>query len=80
MIYAVGGVYLGDNKGRTTHSNRVLGKKEIKENMNSNTGDMFDNKHIANFSDDPVGVLGWKGTGVLLIIIIVGFTVFQLLK
>lgn len=71
---------MGDNKDGTTNSHEVLRQKENEKIMNSNSADAFDNKNIANLSDDPVGVLGWKGTGILLIIIIVGFTVYQVLK
>jgi len=38
---------------------------------------VFEPSRIANFSDDALGVLGWKGTGLLLIILSVGFGLFK---
>ncbi|MEI3605759.1 DUF6366 family protein [Pseudogracilibacillus sp. SE30717A] len=48
-----------------------------KENTDNNISDAFDSSRIANFSDDPVGIMGWKGTGLLLITVIVGFVTFK---
>lgn len=67
-----------DSKDKTTNSHKELRKKE--RMMGNNTAEAFDNKNIANLSDDPVGVLGWKGTGILLMMIIIGFSVYQVLK
>lgn len=39
--------------------------------------DVFEPKRVANFSDDALGVLGWKGTGLLFIILAVGFGLFK---
>lgn len=44
-----------------------------------NVSDAFDHSKIANFSDDIVGVLGWKGTGLCLIALIVGFGILKIL-
>lgn len=46
---------------------------------NQNMGDVFDNSRVANFSDDAIGVLGWKGSGVLLVILLVVFGMFKLI-
>jgi len=51
---------------------------EIK-NENQGVGDVFDNSRVANLSDDAIGVLGWKGTGVLLVIFLVAFSLFKVL-
>lgn len=51
-------------------------KEEIKGSRKKNA---FDNSRIANLSDDVVGVLGWKGTGIFLVIIVLGFIVYKIL-
>lgn len=51
-------------------------EEEIKGSRKKNA---FDNSRIANLSDDMVGVLGWKGTGIYLVIVIVlGFIVYKI--
>lgn len=42
-------------------------------------GELFDYKRVANFSDDALGVLGWKGIGLLLGIFLLGFGLFKVL-
>lgn len=64
------------NKGYNANHKYEKFKKEFKRHREKN---IFDSSRIGEFSDDPVSVLGWKGTGVLVIVIVVGFIIFKLL-
>lgn len=77
-LLLIGGFDLNYDNDRT--NDRSLETKIIttkKENTDNNISDAFDSSRIANFSDDPVGIMGWKGTGLLLITVIVGFVTFK---
>lgn len=75
-MYMIGGFWLSY---KVNNINYRREKKGGKRNTNNNRGNAFKNSRIANFSDDPVSVLGWKGTGFLVILIILGYIIFQLL-
>lgn len=60
-----GGIILCDRKGRTDD--------------NVDLSKAFDHSRIANFSDDAIGVLGWRGTSLLFILLIIGFSIFNVL-
>ena len=60
-------------------SNRDEGKRNGMKNSDEKLSDAFDHSRIANFSDDLVGVLGWKGAGMLLMTLIFGFSIYKLL-
>lgn len=70
---------LSGKKDNTSNRKEKLRKKEIRGNENNDISDVFDNSRIGDFYVDMVGVLGWKGTGILVILIIVGFIAFQLI-
>jgi hypothetical protein len=70
----IGGFLLKNKKDNANHKYGKF-KKEIKRNRGKN---VFDSSRIAELPDDPVGVLGWKGTGVLVIVIVLGFIIFKL--
>ncbi|PKR78212.1 hypothetical protein CEY16_00175 [Halalkalibacillus sediminis] len=55
-----------------------LRQQELKNNKASNIGDGF-NRAQAGALQDLVGALGWKGTGILIIVLIVGFIVYSIL-
>lgn len=44
------------------------------------TGNLNDSSHRANYGSlvDLVGGMGWTGTGMLIILIVVGFVIFSL--
>lgn len=68
------GFVLSNKKGYHYNGNTV--EEDIAK---ENVSDAFDHSKIANFSDDIVGVLGWKGTGLCLIALIVGFGILKIL-
>lgn len=63
------------NGGKFVNGRKASSKIKDK---NQDMSDVFDNSRIANYSDDAIGVLGWKGTGVILVILLVGFSLFKL--
>ncbi|GEN29807.1 hypothetical protein HNQ35_000490 [Cerasibacillus quisquiliarum] len=69
---------MSEGKNSTTYRRENLKQKELKKNTNRNIDNVFDHSNIGNFSDDPVGVLGWKGTGILFLLIIAGFIIYSL--
>jgi len=64
------------NDKKEYHYNEVTVEEDVEKD---NLSDVFDHSKIANFSDDIVGVLGWKGTGLFLIALIVGFGILKIL-
>jgi len=72
----IGGIFLRNRRYST--SDERLRKINVTQDSNADLSDAFDNSRIANFSDDAVGVLGWKGTGLLLITLLLGFGIFKL--
>lgn len=67
----MGGFFLSYKKDNT----RV---KELKDD-NKDLSAAFCPSRIANFSDDIIGVLGWKGAGLLLIALILVVGIFKVL-
>ncbi|MGM7701834.1 DUF6366 family protein [Pseudalkalibacillus sp. Hm43] len=55
-----------------------LRQEEIKTNSASNIGDGFNRSHSGSFID-LVGSLSWKGTGTLIVIIIISYIIYSLL-
>jgi hypothetical protein len=51
-----------------------LRQEELKRNPNGNMNDAFNRAENGNLAD-LVGSLGWKGTGILILVIIIGFVV-----
>jgi hypothetical protein len=66
------------NKERPEDSRERLRQEEIKRNSSSNIGDGF-NRSQSGSLVDLVGSIGWKGTGILLVIIILGYIIYSLL-
>ena len=54
-----------------------LRQEELKGNVGGNVHDAF-NRSSNGGLNDLVGGLGWKGTGILLLIIILGFIIYSL--
>lgn len=72
-LNTIGGGILLNGQNRNS---KIKESNQIKDE-NQDMSDVFDNSRVANFSDDAIGVLGWKGTGVLLVILLVGFSLFK---
>jgi Family of unknown function (DUF6366) len=51
-----------------------LRQEELKRNPNGNMNDAFNRAENGNLAD-LVGSLGWKGIGILILVIIIGFVV-----
>ncbi|MDM5154759.1 DUF6366 family protein [Bacillus sp. DX1.1] len=51
-----------------------LRQKESKRNPTGNMNDAFNRAETGNLAD-LVGSLGWKGIGILILVIIIGFIV-----
>jgi len=71
----IGGIFLRNRRYST--SDERLREVNVTKDSNRDLSDAFDHSRIANFSDDAVGVLGWKGTGLLLITLLLGFGIFK---
>ena len=57
----------------------ILCDRKGRIDSNVDVSNAFDHSRIANFSDDVIGVLGWRGTGLLFILLIIGFSIFNVL-
>ncbi len=68
---------MSDNKEKSEDMRERLRQEEIKRNLASNLGDGFNRAQNGSLAD-LVGSLGWKGTGILIIVIIVGYIVVSL--
>ncbi|KAA0560086.1 hypothetical protein F0342_24320 [Bacillus sp. CH30_1T] len=60
-----------NNKENPEHKREKLRQEEFKKNP---MGDMNNHSNLA----DLVGSLGWKGTGILILLIIIGSIIFLL--
>ncbi|MRG85922.1 DUF6366 family protein [Salinibacillus xinjiangensis] len=54
-----------------------LRQEEIKNNIGGNLNDSINKSNNGNLVD-LVGSLGWKGTGILIIVIILGYIIYSL--
>ncbi|MFE4429969.1 DUF6366 family protein [Peribacillus butanolivorans] len=53
-----------------------LRQQELKKNTTGNINDSFNRANNGNLVD-LVGSLGWKGTGILILVIILGFIIYS---
>ncbi|MCI2256210.1 DUF6366 family protein [Domibacillus sp. PGB-M46] len=53
-----------------------LRRQELKNNPTGNINDSFNRANNGNLVD-LVGSLGWKGTGILILVIILGFIIYS---
>ncbi|MBT2616371.1 MULTISPECIES: DUF6366 family protein [unclassified Bacillus (in: firmicutes)] len=51
-----------------------LRQEELKRNPTGNMNNAFNRAETGNLAD-LVGSLGWKGTGILILVIIIGFII-----
>ena len=70
---------MGDGKEHPEERRERLRQEELKGNP---TGNLNDSSHRAHNGSlvDLVGSMGWKGTGVLLILITAGFIAYSLVS
>ncbi|WP_243291721.1 DUF6366 family protein [Bacillus sp. FJAT-47783] len=66
----------GENKNPERKRERVR-QKEIKRNPTGNINDAFNRASIGSLVD-LIGSIGWKGTGILIIVLIVGLIILSL--
>lgn len=68
-----------DNKETPEQKRERLRHKELKSNPAGNMNDAF-NRANSGYLADLVGSLGWKGTGILILVIIIAFIIVSLFK
>ena len=63
---------------RTAKENRErLRKKELKNNPGGSLRDGFDNGAGNGNVTDIAGDMGWKGMGLLIVILVLGYVIYQ---
>lgn len=55
-----------------------LRQEELKRNLTGNLNDGFNRAGTGNLAD-LVGSLGWKGTGILILVLIIGFIIASII-
>ena len=63
-----------DNKETPEQKRERLRQQELKDNPMGNMNDAYNRANSGGFVD-LVGSLGWKGTGILILVIIIGIIV-----
>ncbi|KKI88440.1 phage capsid protein [Bacillus sp. SA1-12] len=66
-----------DSKETPEQKRERLRHEELKSNPTGNMNDAFNKANSGNLAD-LVGSLGWKGTGILILVIIIGFIIVSL--
>jgi Family of unknown function (DUF6366) len=66
-----------DNKETPEQKRERLRQEELKRNPTGNMNDAFNRANSGSLVD-LVGSLGWKDTGILILVIIIGFIVASL--
>jgi Family of unknown function (DUF6366) len=67
-----GGVVMSEDKETPERERERLRQEELKRNPTGNMNDAFNRAETGSLAD-LVGSLGWKSTGILLLVIIIGF-------
>ncbi|AST91190.1 MULTISPECIES: DUF6366 family protein [Sutcliffiella] len=70
---------MNDKKESAEQKRERVRQEELKKNPTGNMNDSF-NKASGGGLVDLVGSLGWKGTGLLIVIIIIGVIIAQFFK
>lgn len=73
-----GDVIMNENKETPERRRERLRGEELKRNSTGNINDAFNRAEMGNLAD-LAGGLSWKGMGILLIVIIIGFIVASLI-
>ncbi|WP_042351576.1 DUF6366 family protein [Bacillus massiliigorillae] len=63
-----------DNKETSEQKRERLRQQELRGNPTGNMNDAFNRANSGSLSD-LVGSLGWKGTGILILVIIIGVVI-----
>ena len=63
-----------DNKETPEQKRERLRQEEMKRNPTGNLNDAFNRANSGGLMD-LIGSLGWKGTGILILVIIIGFII-----
>lgn len=66
-----------DNKETPEQKREKLRQQELKDNPTGNMNDAFNRANSGNHVD-LVGNFGWKSTGILIFVIIIGFIIVSL--
>lgn len=66
---------MGNHKESPEQKRERLRQQELKKTSMGGVGDSF-NKASQGSLVDLVGSLGWRGTGVLILLLIIGFLVY----
>lgn len=75
-----GGVIMNEEKETPERKRERLKHEEVKRNPTGNMNDAFNRNEAGNLSG-LAGSLGWKGLGILITVLIIGFiVVFLFLK
>lgn len=69
-----GGLQMSENKEEEERRKERLRQEELKRNPTGNMNDSFNRAGSGSLVDLVTG-LGWKGTGILILVIIAGFIV-----
>jgi len=72
-----GGVKMSENNEAPERRRERLKQEEIKRNPAGNVNDAFNRSEAGNLSG-LAGSLGWKGLGILITVLIIGFIVVPL--
>jgi Family of unknown function (DUF6366) len=63
-----------DNKESPEQKRERVRHEELKSNPTGNMNDAFNRANSGNLAD-LVGSLGWKGTGILILVFLIGFII-----
>ncbi len=69
---------MSEDKETPERRREKLRQEELKRNSTGNVNDAFNRAETGNLAD-LVGSLGWKGTGILILVIIIGFIIASIL-
>jgi len=67
---------MNDKKEMPQQHRERLRQEEIKKNPTGNINDAYNRANSGSLAD-LVGSLGWKWTGILILVIIIGFIMFS---
>ncbi|HDX9579903.1 TPA: hypothetical protein ROX88_003512 [Bacillus pseudomycoides] len=68
---------MSEDKETPERRRESLRQEELKRNPTGNMNDAFDRAETGNLAD-LLGSLGWKGIGVFILIIIIGYMVVSI--
>jgi hypothetical protein len=73
-----GGGVMNEDKETPERRRERLRQEELKRNPARNMSDAFNKAETGNLAD-LVGGLGWKGTGILIFVIIIAFIIISMI-